>query len=546
MGDCPRGSCSLENTQADAAIPLADLSAAAALFDQDACGRRVWLDAGDTWRNEALGGAGFVVDPSCASSDEIAGVLGPYPEDQTIVADWVWREQGGDDALGSATGGTFSTLVDASQSWAVDELVGGYVYITAQTEIFPPVGDSLEIASNTSDTITVIGTFVAPPDLGTDYAVVAPAGVDLFGVLGANTGTVLFYGLEVRRPHSHNVFSCILKNPANTCAFWRVSVRDDLPIDEPALHSIFHLNQPTTDYMVQSGCQEMRRACLNTSGHFFSVANSFVSHPDHDLNSGFLVQVSGHKALGIENVITEKKSGSKVILYSKVGPTVGALASNEWYEIDSSFGSDVSPTGTSIAVRWETRLSSASSSGVLQFFDVSLEGTKQIFQGGFNNTDDIPKAIAWRGGAVDDIGASGLVVFVSDGEEVTWNVRDVEFDVGSAPTPWRPLGIPRSNLADARSDIDAESTSSCTDGCSVGFFGDVETSDLIDITVPAELCMPSWALPSGKTACRFVLNDSGLPVPALSRGGVLALAALLFAAARATVWRGRRARLSPS
>jgi len=84
---------------------------------------------------------------------------------------WVWTEEqiDGDGGLisSTATSGTTTTLTDTTQNWTVDLYKGAFVEIVSGTA----EGERYQVLSNTSDTITIDGTFSAAPDTTSAYLV---------------------------------------------------------------------------------------------------------------------------------------------------------------------------------------------------------------------------------------------------------------------------------------------------------------------------------------------------------------------------------------
>ncbi len=101
-------------------------------------------------------------------------------------------------ASGTATSGTagsaqtFGTLTDSTQTWTTNDLVGKWVVISSGTGS----GQTVVISSNTTDTITVVGTWTAPGATSV-YAIQEPSSVITSGTSPVPRGNQTTAGTSV-------------------------------------------------------------------------------------------------------------------------------------------------------------------------------------------------------------------------------------------------------------------------------------------------------------------------------------------------------------
>jgi hypothetical protein len=81
----------------------------------------------------------------------------------TLTIEGTWTTAG----AGSATSGTSTTMVDATQAWTVNAFAG----MTVDLLVGTGAPQSATIASNTATTLTISGTFAPAPDFGTIYRI---------------------------------------------------------------------------------------------------------------------------------------------------------------------------------------------------------------------------------------------------------------------------------------------------------------------------------------------------------------------------------------
>lgn len=156
-------------TKHDLALPLRDLEPSVPRkrhdwWADDLKSREVVL-IGDGV-SEMLATARFDDEPASLEATLQAGL----EDDEVII---YRRESTTVQDSGTAESGTSTTLTDTDQTWTTDEHAGRTVHITGGTG----AGQVREIASNTSDTLTVETAWDTTPDATSTYQILSPGGV---------------------------------------------------------------------------------------------------------------------------------------------------------------------------------------------------------------------------------------------------------------------------------------------------------------------------------------------------------------------------------